>query len=57
MEAPIHTYEPADLDDMGPHEPVDAVIADPCDHRITSDGSGLFTATRHIGLLCFGLAS
>jgi hypothetical protein len=52
MEAPIHTYEPADLDDMEPHEAVDAVIADMRDHRITVDGSGLFTATRHIGLLC-----
>ncbi|MFG2349638.1 hypothetical protein [Streptomyces phaeochromogenes] len=37
---------------MEPHEAVDAVIADMRDHRITSDGSGLFTATRHIGLLC-----
>ncbi|WP_329269050.1 hypothetical protein [Streptomyces sp. NBC_01451] len=37
---------------MEPHEAVDAVIADMRDHRITGDGSGLFTATRHIGLLC-----
>ncbi|WP_326759184.1 hypothetical protein OHB35_15530 [Streptomyces phaeochromogenes] len=37
---------------MEPHEAVDAVIADLRDHRITGDGSGLFTATRHIGLLC-----
>lgn len=37
---------------MEPHEAVDAVIADMHDHRITGDGSGLFTATRHIGLLC-----
>ncbi|MFF7174718.1 hypothetical protein [Streptomyces pseudovenezuelae] len=37
---------------MEPHEAADAVIADMRDHRITGDGSGLFTATRHIGLLC-----
>ncbi|MFI1210017.1 hypothetical protein ACH4UV_20665 [Streptomyces sp. NPDC020802] len=42
---------------MKPHEAVDAVIADMRDHRITGDGSGLFTAARHIGLVCFGLAS
>jgi hypothetical protein len=37
---------------MEPHEAVDTVITDMRDHRITGDGSGLFTATRHIGLLC-----
>ncbi|WP_371551337.1 hypothetical protein OG266_38240 [Streptomyces sp. NBC_00554] len=37
---------------MEPHKAVDAVIADIRGHRITGDGSGLFTATRHIGLLC-----
>ncbi|MCX4884682.1 hypothetical protein [Streptomyces sp. NBC_00847] len=37
---------------MEPREAVDAVIADLRDHPITGDGSGLFTATRHIGLLC-----
>ncbi|WP_329343640.1 hypothetical protein OG252_45195 [Streptomyces sp. NBC_01352] len=45
---------------MEPHEAVDAVLADlrdHRDHRITGDGSCLFAATRHIGLLCFGLAS
>ncbi|MFF4361558.1 hypothetical protein [Streptomyces sp. NPDC001604] len=31
---------------------MDAVIADLREHRITGDGIGLFTATRHIGLLC-----
>jgi hypothetical protein len=48
----MHTYEPDDLDAMQPHEAVDAVLADLRDHRITGDGHGLFTATRHIGLLC-----
>ncbi|MEV7731690.1 hypothetical protein AB0O75_06165 [Streptomyces sp. NPDC088921] len=42
---------------MEPHEAVDAVIADLRNQRITGDGRGLLTATRHIGLLCFGLAS
>ncbi|WP_406180754.1 hypothetical protein [Streptomyces canus] len=42
---------------MEPHEAVDAVLADLRDHQITSDGSCLFAATRHIGLLCFGLPS
>ncbi|WP_433919802.1 hypothetical protein OIE50_38855 [Streptomyces canus] len=37
---------------MEPHEAVDAVIADLRDHRITVDGSGLFTTTRQITLLC-----
>ncbi|MFF1297268.1 MULTISPECIES: hypothetical protein [unclassified Streptomyces] len=37
---------------MEPHEAVDAVIADLRDHRITVDGSGRFTATRQITLLC-----
>ncbi|MEV0472532.1 hypothetical protein [Streptomyces prunicolor] len=37
---------------MKPHEAVDAVIADLRDHRVTGDGHGLFTASRHIDLLC-----
>ncbi|MGW0710195.1 hypothetical protein ACWD4G_30280 [Streptomyces sp. NPDC002643] len=37
---------------MKAHDAVDAVIADLRDHRITGDGDGLVTATRHIGLLC-----
>ncbi|NEB01989.1 hypothetical protein [Streptomyces sp. SID13726] len=48
----LHTYEPADLDDMTQLHAVDAVIADLRDHRITVDRTGLFNATRHIGLLC-----
>ncbi|MGW2721051.1 hypothetical protein [Streptomyces sp. NPDC001492] len=42
---------------MEPHEAVDAVMADLREHRITGDGNGLFTATRHIGLLCHLAAS
>ncbi|WP_188278870.1 hypothetical protein [Streptomyces sp. CBMA152] len=37
---------------MHPRDAVDAVLADMRDHRITADGTGLFNATRHIGLLC-----
>lgn len=37
---------------MAPRDAVDAVIADMYEHRITADGTGLFTVTRHIGLLC-----
>ncbi|MFI6489186.1 hypothetical protein [Streptomyces sp. NPDC050564] len=48
----LHTYEPTDLDDMSPRQAVDAVTADIRDHYITVDGTGLFNATRHIGLLC-----
>ncbi|MFI5751069.1 hypothetical protein ACIBBE_35355 [Streptomyces sp. NPDC051644] len=48
----LHTYEPADLDDMSARPAVDAVTADIHDHHITVDGTGLFNATRHIELLC-----
>ncbi|MEU9426474.1 hypothetical protein AB0D87_27140 [Streptomyces sp. NPDC048342] len=48
----LHTYEPTDLDEMSPRHAVDAVTADIRDHHITVDGTGLFNATRHIGLLC-----
>jgi hypothetical protein len=48
----LHTYEPHDLDDMSPRQAVDAVSADISDHPITVDGTGLFNAMRHIGLLC-----
>ncbi len=48
----LHTYEPADLDDMSPRQAVDAVTADIRDHHFSVDGTGLFNATRHIGLLC-----
>ncbi|WP_406330060.1 hypothetical protein [[Kitasatospora] papulosa] len=37
---------------MSPRHAVDAVAADIRDHPITVDGTGLFNATRHIGLLC-----
>ncbi|MET8921631.1 hypothetical protein ABZW26_04370 [Streptomyces sp. NPDC004623] len=37
---------------MSPRHAVDAVAADIHDHHITVDGTGLFNATRHIGLLC-----
>ncbi|MFE3184277.1 hypothetical protein ACFXKR_25920 [Streptomyces violascens] len=37
---------------MAPRDAVDAVIADIRQHRITADGTGLFTVTRHISLLC-----
>ncbi|WP_326812273.1 hypothetical protein OIE62_07735 [Streptomyces scopuliridis] len=37
---------------MSPRQAVDAVTADIRDHHITVDGTGLFNATRHIGLLC-----
>jgi hypothetical protein len=48
----LHTYEPTDLGEMSPRQAVDAVTADIRDHHITADGTGLFNATRHIGLLC-----
>lgn len=48
----LHTYEPADLDDMSPRQAVDAVTADIREHHITVDGTGLFNSTRHIDLLC-----
>ncbi|MFJ9900698.1 hypothetical protein ACIQPR_45980 [Streptomyces sp. NPDC091280] len=48
----MHTYEPDDLDTMQPHQAVGAVLSDLREHRVTGDGDGLFTATRHIGLLC-----
>ncbi|WP_435285397.1 hypothetical protein [Streptomyces bacillaris] len=48
----LHTYEPTDLDDMSPLQALDAVTADIRGHRITVDSTGLFNATRHIGLLC-----
>lgn len=51
-EAPIHTYETVDLDDMELSEALDAVADDIRDHRITPDGHGLFTAIRHVDLLC-----
>ncbi|MFB4420742.1 hypothetical protein C5F59_006570 [Streptomyces sp. QL37] len=37
---------------MSPRHALDAVAADIRDHPITVDGTGLFNATRHIGLLC-----
>ncbi|AVH55692.1 MULTISPECIES: hypothetical protein [Streptomyces] len=37
---------------MEPHEAVDAVAADLRDHQIPGDRHGLFTASRHIELLC-----
>ncbi|WP_432104141.1 hypothetical protein [Streptomyces sp. bgisy091] len=37
---------------MSPRQAVDAVTADIRAHHITVDGTGLFNATRHIGLLC-----
>ncbi|GAA4010062.1 hypothetical protein [Streptomyces plumbiresistens] len=37
---------------MEPHEAVDAVAADLRDHPIPGDRHGLFTASRHIELLC-----
>uniref|UniRef100_UPI003C7BF8B8 hypothetical protein n=1 Tax=unclassified Streptomyces TaxID=2593676 RepID=UPI003C7BF8B8 len=37
---------------MSPRHAVDAIAADIRDHPITVDGTGLFNATRHIGLLC-----
>ena len=48
----LHTYEPRDLEDMSARQAVDAVTADIRDHPITVDSTGLFTATRHIDLLC-----
>ncbi|MEV0957029.1 hypothetical protein AB0I97_14275 [Streptomyces sp. NPDC049951] len=37
---------------MSPRHAVDAVAADVRDHPITVDGTGLFNATRQLGLLC-----
>ncbi|WP_329295646.1 hypothetical protein [Streptomyces pseudovenezuelae] len=37
---------------MSPRQAVGAVTADIRDHHITVDSTGLFNATRHIGLLC-----
>ncbi|MFI7352005.1 hypothetical protein ACIBSR_37835 [Streptomyces sp. NPDC049936] len=37
---------------MTPLNALDAVAADVRDHPVTLDGSGLFTAMRHIDLLC-----
>ncbi|MFE9725941.1 hypothetical protein ACFYQ5_20675 [Streptomyces sp. NPDC005794] len=37
---------------MFPRQALDAVTADIRDHHITADSTGLFNATRHIGLLC-----
>ncbi|MGV9401655.1 hypothetical protein [Streptomyces sp. NPDC003667] len=37
---------------MSVRQAVDAVTADIRDHHITVDGTGLFTAMRHIDLLC-----
>lgn len=48
----LHTYEPADLDDMTIIKGLDAVLADLRDHPISPDSSGLFNAMRHIDLLC-----
>ncbi|MEU2145117.1 MULTISPECIES: hypothetical protein [Streptomyces albovinaceus subgroup] len=48
----LHTYEPTDLDDMSPLQVLDAVTADVRGPGVTADSTGLFNATRHIGLLC-----
>jgi hypothetical protein len=48
----LHTYEPADLDDMSMHEALDAVLADLLDHPITTPSDSVFTVLRHIDLLC-----
>ncbi|MFD9793354.1 hypothetical protein ACFWXK_20675 [Streptomyces sp. NPDC059070] len=45
-------YEPADLEDMAARDAVDAVAADVREHRVRRDRHGLFTASRHIDLLC-----
>ncbi|MFB8749140.1 hypothetical protein [Streptomyces parvulus] len=37
---------------MTPLDALDAVAADVRDHTVTLDGTGLFTAMRHIDLLC-----
>ncbi|MER7728508.1 hypothetical protein [Streptomyces sp. NPDC096323] len=48
----IHPYEPIDLDDLDPLAAVDAVITDVHEFRIPGDANGLFTAARHVSLLC-----
>ncbi|MEV0577104.1 hypothetical protein [Streptomyces sp. NPDC050392] len=48
----IRPYEPIDLDDLDPLAAVDAVITDVHQFRIPGDANGLFTATRHVSLLC-----
>ncbi|ALO97719.1 hypothetical protein [Streptomyces griseosporeus] len=48
----LHTYEPADLDDMTMQEALDAVLADLLDHPLTTPSDRLFTVLRHIDLLC-----
>lgn len=51
-------YEPADLEYLTPREAVDAVTADiRALNPLPADAHGLFTATRHIGLLSAVLAS
>ncbi|MFJ6438657.1 hypothetical protein [Streptomyces sp. NPDC091416] len=48
----IRPYEPIDLDGLDPLAAVDAVITDVHEFRIPGDANGLFTATRHVSLLC-----
>ncbi|OAR21872.1 hypothetical protein A8W25_30820, partial [Streptomyces sp. ERV7] len=45
-------YEPVDLEDMAAHQALDAVAADLREHHVRCDRHGLFTASRHIDLLC-----
>ncbi|MER6566954.1 hypothetical protein ABT288_12345 [Streptomyces sp. NPDC001093] len=48
----LHTYEPADLDDMTMQEALDAVLADLLDHPLTTPSDSVFIVLRHIDLLC-----
>ncbi|MFI6354484.1 hypothetical protein ACIBJF_17930 [Streptomyces sp. NPDC050743] len=48
----LHTYEPADLDDMTVQEALDAVLVDLLDHPLTAPSGSVFTVLRHIDLLC-----
>ncbi|MFF8981710.1 hypothetical protein ACF08A_33675, partial [Streptomyces cellulosae] len=52
----LHTYEPADLDDMTTREALDAVLADLLDYPLTTPSDSLFTVLRHIDLLCHLIA-
>ncbi|WP_208885227.1 hypothetical protein [Streptomyces sp. PBH53] len=48
----MHTYEPAQLEDMTLVEAIDAVVADLLDHPVAASPHGVFTVMRHIDLLC-----
>lgn len=48
----MHTYEPADLEDMALVEAIDTVVADLLNHPVAASPHAVFTVMRHIDLLC-----